>query len=142
MDKILIIDDELPIVETLIASLESLSFELLSTQDPEIGLQLFYEHRPFLVILDMHMLPISGLDFINSILKTLNKSSIRDEDFEIMILTGVGSKELMHQCRLLGIEHFLNKPIHINILRNTVQSIHQMKESRAALKNLGRVSGD
>lgn len=154
MDKILIIDDEQPIVETLRAALQSLPFEIFTTQNPEEGLKLFREINPFLIILDINMQPITGVEFIQRLIiedlphhKYSNPASslpvnpeqseptLRGADFYIAVLTGVGSRELMNKCRGLGVEFFLNKPIHLIALRNVVENIHHLKTARDAVKD-------
>jgi CheY-like chemotaxis protein len=152
MDKILIIDDEKAVLDTLSMALAELPFEIISTDDPQTGTQLFSWHNPFLVILDMNMGDISGIDFIQYLIQnevpnhmikdisadSLNESesnplSLKDADFFVLVLTGYGNKEIMQQCASLGVEHFLNKPVHLATLRNVVESIHSLKTKRDEL---------
>jgi CheY-like chemotaxis protein len=149
MDKILIIDDEQAVLQVLTQSLENLPFEIITAENGETGLQLFAEHNPFLVILDMNMGEVSGLDFINYLLEhelphrktnrsfTENQKSegqqsptLKDADFFVLVLTGYGNKELMHKCASLGVEYFLNKPVHLATLRSVVEAIHRLKSNR------------
>lgn len=154
MDKILIIDDEKPVVETLSEALQSMPYEIVTTQNPEEGLKLFREINPFLIILDIDMQPINGVEFIQKLIADdvskhtyanpasrlpgnpeKAEHSLREADFYVAVLTSFGSRELMNQCRSLGVEYFLNKPIHLIALRNIVESIHHLKTSRDAVKD-------
>jgi CheY-like chemotaxis protein len=154
MDRILIIDDELPVIETLKAALDSMPFEIITTQNPEEGLKIFRNLNPFLIILDINMQPINGVDFIQKLIaedvpnhRYSNPSSrfadnpekseptLRDADFYVAVLTGVGSRELMNRCRSLGVEYFLNKPIHLNTLRKIIENIHHLKTARDAIRD-------
>jgi CheY-like chemotaxis protein len=149
MDKILIVDDEKTVLDVLSQSLEDLPFEIVSTEDPVVGLQLFSEHDPFLIILDMNMTSMNGLDFIRYLIQNEVPKhklrvthqvqeenyalNLRDADFFVLVLTGYGNRELMHQCSNLGVEYFLNKPVHLNTLRNVVETIHRLKTNREEL---------
>ncbi len=60
MTKILIVDDEKDIVETLSFMLEAKGFEIISAYDGEEGLKLAKEESPDLIILDVMMPKING----------------------------------------------------------------------------------
>lgn len=155
MDKILIIDDEASVVETLTVALETLPYEIISTNDPKEGLSLFHEHNPFLIILDMKMDGMDGMEVIKYLIKnevpnhryncmlssqphnTENTElTLRDADFHVVVLTGVGYKEMMQKCSALGVDYFLNKPIHIFTLRGIIHNLHRLKTTRDELSRL------
>ena len=60
MTKILIVDDEKDIVETLSFLLKSKGYEVISAYDGEEGLKLAKEEKPDLIILDVMMPKING----------------------------------------------------------------------------------
>ena len=60
MKKILIVDDERDIVETLAFMLKSKGFECICAFDGEEGLKLAKENAPDLIILDVMMPKING----------------------------------------------------------------------------------
>lgn len=60
MTKILIVDDEKDIVETLSFMLKTKGYEILTAYDGEEGLKLAKEERPDLIILDVMMPKING----------------------------------------------------------------------------------
>jgi CheY-like chemotaxis protein len=144
MDKILIIDDEQTVLHVLHQSLRDMPFDIILSDNPKIAMDLFVEHKPFLIILDMNMGDISGLDFIDYLIEYENKKTecpdtvltLKNSDFFVLILTGYGNKEMMQKCCALGVEYFLNKPVHINTLRNVVETMHRLKASRDELKKL------
>lgn len=152
MDKILIVDDEQAVLQVLTLALESMPFEIIKAESCETGLQLFAEHHPFLVILDMNLGEFNGIDFINYLLehevpqREVGSAmiedampvcqpchSLKDADFYVLVLTGYGNKELMHKCAALGVEYFLNKPVHLATLRSVVEAIHRLKSNRDEL---------
>jgi CheY-like chemotaxis protein len=155
MKKILIIDDEQVVVDTLTLALEGMRFEVISTTDPVEGMHLFAEHEPFLILLDINMGTMNGLDFIDhliqnelpkhrltstispgDVMRDGNSQTLKQADFFVVVLTGYGDKQLMHNCRALGVEYFLNKPIHLLTLRNTLDKLYQLKLSRDSLKEV------
>lgn len=155
MEKILIIDDEQVVIDTLTLALEGMPFEVVSTTDPIEGKHLFAEHEPFLIILDIEMGKMNGLEFIDHLIQNElpkhrltgikspdemlldgNSQTLKQADFFVVVLTGYGDKQLMQNCRTLGVEYFLNKPIHLLTLRNTLDKLHQLKLSRDSLKEV------
>ena len=60
MTKILIVDDEKDIVETLSFMLQAKGYEIISAYDGEEGLKLAKEEKPDLIILDVMMPKING----------------------------------------------------------------------------------
>ena len=60
MKKILIVDDEKDIVETLSFMLKAKGFECIYAYDGEIGLNLAKTQNPDLIILDVMMPKING----------------------------------------------------------------------------------
>ncbi len=60
MTKILIVDDEKDIVETLSFMLQTKGYEIISAYDGEEGLKLAKEEAPDLIILDVMMPKING----------------------------------------------------------------------------------
>jgi len=141
MDKILIVDDDVTVGEVIRTALEPLPYEITFTTDPEMGLQLAESLKPFIIILDMSMQPINGLEFISRLLQSENsdntmKKTLQDNELDVLILTGVGSKELIKQCRNLGVMYFFNKPVHVNILRNAVSTIHMLRTKKRELDKM------
>ena len=145
MDKILIVDDEKPMLDAITGALDGLPFQLITTQNPCEGLTLFHEHAPFLTILDMVMAPIDGVDFIKHLIQhelpdqtnlcvppqpsdpERGNPDLRDANFYVAILTGAGSKTLMRECKALGVHYFLNKPISVHTLHLVIVETHRLK---------------
>ena len=66
-DRILIIDDEPQITRVLRAALTAQSYDVRTANDPEEGLQVFKDWPPDLVITDLMMPGMSGVDVTRSI---------------------------------------------------------------------------
>jgi two-component system KDP operon response regulator KdpE len=68
--RILVIDDEPQITRALRAALTAQSFDIRTANDPEEGLQVFQEWPPDLVITDLMMPGMSGVEVCQAIRKT------------------------------------------------------------------------
>jgi len=101
---ILIIDDELPTLELLQILLEAYGYNVLAAENGEAGLQLFKEHHPNLVLTDIKMPGIDGLEVLKRI-KELNPHA------EVIVITGHGDMELAIQALNLDATDFINKPV-------------------------------
>jgi two-component system KDP operon response regulator KdpE len=66
-DRILIIDDEPQITRVLRAALSAQSYDVRTANDPEEGLQVFKDWPPDLVITDLMMPGMSGVDVTRAI---------------------------------------------------------------------------
>jgi len=82
--RILIIDDEPQITRVLRASLSAQNLDVRTSNDPEEGLRLFREWTPDLVITDLMMPVMSGVDVCRAIRATSNTPvlvlSVRDQE--------------------------------------------------------------
>lgn len=121
-DKILIVDDEEIVHESINDALEDESaYEIISAYNGEEGLRLFKEHKPILIILDLRMPVMDGIQF-------LEKLQIKPDDpFSVIVLTGHGASEEMEKTYDLGIRSFLRKPFNVIELRSLVESCVSLK---------------
>ncbi|GGG02387.1 response regulator [Paenibacillus abyssi] len=105
--KILIVDDEQRIIEGLREFLpwEQLGIEELLTADSgESGYQVFVDHVPDIIITDIMMSGISGLDMIRQIRK-------RDESLPILVLSAYDLFSYAKEAVDLGVTRYILKPI-------------------------------
>jgi len=82
--RILVIDDEPQITRVLRASLTAQSFDVRTANDPEEGLRVFHEWSPDLVITDLMMPGMSGVEICRAIRDTSTTPilvlSVRDHE--------------------------------------------------------------
>ena len=116
---VLLIDDESSYVHALAERLALRGFEPLVATDGEEGLAIAREKKPSLVILDLRMPGMDGLDVLRC---------LREEQpqVRVIILTGHGTTEDKDTCTELGAVAFYNKPINIKVLS---QTLHDVLES-------------
>ncbi|QTA87353.1 response regulator [Desulfonema magnum] len=132
--KILVIDDEPMVIEAVRKALKREGYEILSACNGEEGLRLYFEHQPVLVILDLRMPVMDGLQFLDYIkLKPLDRSSV-------IVLTGHGSDYEIEQCFRKGVSAFIRKPFNIYELIGQVRSCIALKDMKEIIFDLIRAS--
>ena len=68
--KVLLIEDEITLAKIIKDTLESIGFDVCLAYDGEEGLKLFFESKPDVLISDIMMPKMSGLDVVQRIRKT------------------------------------------------------------------------
>jgi putative two-component system response regulator len=137
--RILIVDDEAANVELLRRLLARAGFTRIdSTIDPREAAPMFERLRPDLVLLDLHMPHMSGLQVIDEL------NGLGDATYlPILMLTGDMTPEARREALSRGAKDFVNKPFHadevllrIRTLLETrflylqIQSQNQMLEAK------------
>ncbi|NIV28105.1 MAG: response regulator, partial [Anaerolineae bacterium] len=91
-ETILVVDDEPKIVKTAKAYLENAGFRVVTAEDGQLALTIWRHERPALVVLDLGLPGIDGLD----VARTLR----RDSDVPIIMLTA----RVEETDKLIGLE--------------------------------------
>lgn len=100
--KILVVDDEERIVNLIEAYLERSGFKVISAYDGKTALTLFHDQRPSLVILDLMLPEIDGLDVARSIRK--------ESGVPIIMLTARTEEADRVSGLELGADDYITKP--------------------------------
>jgi two-component system response regulator VicR len=137
--KILIVDDEPPIIEVLSYNLKRESYQVLVARDGEQALAQARREQPDLVILDLMLPRVDGLE----VCRTLR----RERDVPIIMLTARDSEIDRVVGLELGADDYVVKPFSVrelmvrvrNVLRRTVP---QPAESSAATLEVGSLTMD
>jgi DNA-binding response OmpR family regulator len=102
---ILLVDDEPHVLEVLKVTLEDLGFSLLEAEDGPRALQIAQEQKPDLVILDVMLPSLSGLE----VCKALHEA--RDtERIPVILLTARSGEEDERAGYEAGADRYLTKP--------------------------------
>jgi DNA-binding NtrC family response regulator len=102
-DKILIIDDQPSVRFGLRSLLEGEGYRVLEAETGEQALPIVTENAPQLILLDLRLPDISGLDLLPRI-KAI------DDDVPVIVLTAYGTIETAIRALKDGAENFLTKP--------------------------------
>lgn len=105
--KILVVDDEKFITGSLKQHLEKEGYEVFTAESGEGGLEIFKAEIPDIILLDIHLPGISGLETLTAIRK-INKEII------VVIMTAYGDIETAVSAIKLGAYDFVEKPFDLN----------------------------
>jgi CheY-like chemotaxis protein len=112
--KVLLVDDEREFVQTLSERLIMRDMGSAVAYDGESALNLVSEDEPEVMILDLKMPGINGIE----VLRRVKQSN---PDIEVIILTGHGTEADRELCMNLGAFAYLQKPVDIEILSDTLK---------------------
>ena len=109
MNKILIIDDDKSIRDTLNIFLSENGFKIITADSAEQGLDLLDKENPELIICDLKLPKLSGIDF----LKELHEY---DAAIPVIIMTAYGDSQTTIKAIQLGAYDYIEKPLDIDRL--------------------------
>jgi len=104
--KVLILDDESRITEKLKYHLEKRKFCVFTANTPNEGLQVLERERPGVLILDVMLPGMNGLDI-------LKKVKLEYPNLEIIMISGYGDMDMVIQAMRQGASDFIRKPFQI-----------------------------
>ena len=116
--RILLIDDEDDILEFVKYNLERDGYEVFTAPDGAVGLETALEVKPHLILLDIMMPVMDGLETCRAI-----RSRPELKDVMVVFLSAVGNEETQLQGYESGADDYIGKPIKMNILRSRVRAI-------------------
>ena len=118
--SILIVDDEKNIRDALCESLDGEGYYIRDAASGKQALELLEQEPCHLVLLDLVLGDLDGLDVLKAI-----KS--KWPETEIVIITAYGTVEAAVEALKEGAYDFMTKPIHLKRLRSYVQKIYRTK---------------
>ncbi|MBA4417911.1 MAG: UDP-3-O-[3-hydroxymyristoyl] N-acetylglucosamine deacetylase [Syntrophus sp. (in: bacteria)] len=107
MPKVLIIDDEKDILESLSSILKDEGFHVMTAADGREGLSIYGKEKPQIVLLDVWMPEVDGLQVLKQILDM-------DKDAVVIVISGHGTISTAVEAVKLGAYDFLEKPLSID----------------------------
>lgn len=114
--RILIIEDEPEQIEMMRMRFEANGFEVISAPDGQSGVKKAMEACPDLIILDMIMPKLNGIEVCKKI-----KSCEQSKNIPVVIVSASGSKDLEEECRQAGADEVLRKPYDSRVLVERVK---------------------
>jgi excisionase family DNA binding protein len=123
--KILIVDDDRIIVETLVLALEEdeHGFDVISSRDGfEAGVQVSH-FKPDLVILDIMMPDINGYEVCKRI-----KSNPESKDTKVIVLSAYLDDENFQKMKAFGADACFSKPLPLAELKKAIMELLAMEE--------------
>ncbi len=114
-EKILVVEDEKDLVRLIRYNLEKEHFRVISANDAETGLTMLKKQKPDLVILDIMLPKMDGLDF----LRTVRKES----QVPVVLLTAKRSELDRILGLKLGADDYIVKPFSVGELHARVEAL-------------------
>ncbi len=116
--KVLLVDDERDFVQTLSERLIMRDMGSAVAYDGESALDMIKDEEPEVMILDLRMPGIDGIEVLRQV-----KAS--NPDIEVIVLTGHGTEKDKETCMALGAFAFLQKPVDIQVLSQTLMKANE-----------------
>jgi len=126
--RLLIVDDEQSIRRLCMTVGEALGFTCMEANSGETALTLLEEQPAHMILTDMVMPNMSGLEFLEKVKKLLPRS-------EVAVMTGHGSIETAVQAMKLGAYDYISKPFspleELRLfLRRMAEKVHLVEENQ------------
>ena len=112
--SVLVVDDEIHITDTLGRFLQDSGYQVYMASNAVEALEIFRIRQPRIVVTDLMMPGMSGIDFIKAIRET-------DWDTQIIVLTGHGDMDTAITALRHQVAEFLLKPVDLLVLRHAVE---------------------
>ncbi|MCM2285712.1 MAG: sigma-54 dependent transcriptional regulator [Desulfobacula sp.] len=124
MAKILVVDDEHSILETLQMFLEEKGLQVFTADTGEKGLLIFEQEQPQIVILDIRLPDGNGLDVLKSMMEQQVPS-------KIIMITAFQDMETTIMAMKRGAFDYIHKPLDIDQVEQAVdRAVHILKIDR------------
>ena len=128
--KLLIVEDEIQIIRVVRAYLEQAGYEVLVARDGQEGLLRFGQERPDLVILDLMLPKLPGLDVFRAIRRSSN--------VPVIMLTAMAEETDKLVGLELGADDYVTKPFSPRELVARVRAVLRRSEREAEPAGLVR----
>lgn len=112
--RILIVDDDTMIHGLIESAFKDWPFQLLHAFNGEEGVLAYHTHKPSLMLLDVDMPIMNGLQVLRHLAVKTNKKC------PVIVMSGLASNNAQAQCLELGAQMFMGKPFQITSLIKSI----------------------
>ncbi|MBU1170910.1 MAG: response regulator [Proteobacteria bacterium] len=116
--KIMVIDDESIVGKRLKPALEKTGAQVETFEDPESALAHFYENPTDIVVTDIRMDKIDGIEILDRVLAKSGQT-------KVIIITGYATVEIAREALSKGAFDFIAKPFKPSDLRVIIERAAQ-----------------
>ncbi|MGI5819241.1 MAG: response regulator transcription factor [Armatimonadota bacterium] len=114
-ELILVIEDEQPVQEAIVAALEASGFRVITASDGEEGLDRLRAEAPDLVVLDLMLPKIGGMDVCTYIRE--------HSEVPVVMLTGLAAEDDRVEGLTRGADDYITKPFRARELTARVRAV-------------------
>ncbi len=122
--KILVVDDDPQIFKIISRLLNSKKYQVISALNGSDGLRKIEEEKPELVILDLMMPGMSGIEVSKII-----KENFSDQSITILVLSAKDSQMDRRKCLEMGVDDYITKPFHIASLARKIEYMFDKRKA-------------
>jgi DNA-binding NtrC family response regulator len=128
-NKALVIDDDITTLELMQFYLESLEFEVITTENGTKAIELVKETRFDIILTDLHLPDFDGIQIVKQIKELVPET-------EIIMITGFGSTEKAIEATKAGAFYYVEKPIELDELTILIEKALERKQQAAEIQDL------
>ncbi|MBS3888980.1 MAG: response regulator [Firmicutes bacterium] len=119
--KVLVIDDQVGIRALLTEVFTVLGYEVIEAGNGSEGLEVMDKRKPDIILLDMKMPGLSGIE-------TLRLIRARNHHVPIILVTAYQENDMMAEAEKLGVTARLVKPFDIEELQRIVRRVSEIDD--------------
>jgi two-component system NtrC family response regulator len=127
--KILLADDDESLRKVIEFNLEQEGYEIITASDGAAALELYDEHAPDLVITDIKMPGLDGIELLKEIRR-------RDMEKLVIVITAFGAIDTAIEAMKLGAYDYITKPFNRDELKLVVRKAVELKKLRSRTRHL------
>jgi DNA-binding NtrC family response regulator len=128
--QLVIIDDNAGSLELLSTALARDGLRIYTAQHPEEGLEIVFREHPEIVLTDLVMPDVSGLEVLERVVEF-------DPAIEVILMTAHYTSESAVEAIKKGAADYLNKPVSIAALRERISKLIDTTRRRRKAMDLG-----
>jgi two-component system response regulator (stage 0 sporulation protein F) len=114
--KILMVDDELELLNLMKDVLEEERYQVFCASNGSDGILLNEQKNPDLILLDLRMPEMDGIETLRNIRKN-------DDKVRVVILTGYGCPDTIRDAADLNVSEYLSKPFENEDLISVISKV-------------------
>ena len=123
--KILVVDDERDVLETLAGRLSREGYEVVTALDGEEALLKVKSDNPDIILLDLTIPKKNGFEVLKEV-----REQYKDKWRPIIIISGRTELEAVRQCYKLEADHYLTKPCTMDIVLRGIKTMISLIPAR------------
>ncbi|MCL6478788.1 MAG: response regulator [Peptococcaceae bacterium] len=114
--SLLIVDDQQGVRRLLYEAFSDEGYQVRIAAGGQEALKLICQEMPDIVLLDIKMPGMNGLETLAELRKT-------DPDVPVLMMTAYGDLEMVSRAKKLGVRHYITKPFDLNEVRLLVKAL-------------------
>ncbi len=132
MAHILVVDDEPKISSMVCGVMEDLGHEVQTTVNPAEAIKLLDKHSFDLVVTDISMPEISGMEIL--------KKALEKEGTQVIMMTAYGSVENAVEAMKIGAVDYIEKPFSFEVLEVRIQKVLEQQKQKSLAEHYKKVA--